>query len=621
MNIDQGHPARHILLDRPEVRWALRRAGLVDETSEPLPGDTPEVAQLLADSEFGKHLIDLAGSLGRDPDDVRVEAAGYLREMGATHTGRAVKDWARFGRWLARAHDLVVDPEQVQRLRALDRTHSLLFPFSHKSYLDGVTVPAAIARHGIASPFVLAGTNLNKFPFNELVRRSGFVYIRRSTTGNQVYRLVLRSYITQMIRNRRNLCWSIEGGRTRTGKLRPPAYGILHYMMEALEAAPGSKALIVPVAVVYEQLHEVGMMTDEAHGVSKRPEDLRWLWNFGRSQRERFGRAYVEFGEPFPLPERPADAHPVERVALEICHRINRATPVTTTAVVCLALLSADRAMTLDEVLATVDPIARYLSRRGRPVAGAADLTDRATIRHALDDLVRSGVLAGYDGGTDTVWGIVPGRHLVAAFYRNTAVHMLVDRAIGELGLVAAAEGGADALRTANRETLRLRDLLKFDFFFPSRRQFAEEMAEELAIVDPGRTGGLTAFEPADARRWLENAEPLVAHLVLRPWLEAYYVVADRLAALPEDEVLDEKEFLAECLRVGRQWALQRRLASEESVSLELFKPALQLARHRDLVIPGPAGLAARRAEFRDELRTLVGRVNSIAELARRDGR
>ena len=48
-----------------------------------------------------------------------------------------------------------------------------------------------------------------------------------------------------------------------------------------------------------------------------------------------------------------------------------------------LSLLAADRALTLNEVLATVAPLARYLVRRGRRVAGAADLTDRATIRRA----------------------------------------------------------------------------------------------------------------------------------------------------------------------------------------------------------------------------------------------
>jgi glycerol-3-phosphate O-acyltransferase len=626
MNIDVEQSSSARLLDRVGAGRVLRRLGVVDEPASPLPTDPPDVAELLTDAGFADRLTDLARTLDRKPAEVRAEAAGYLREMGASQTARAMREWAGFSRWLTRAHDLIFDPEQVRRLRALDRTESLLFPFSHRSYLDGVTVPAVIAQNGIAAPFLLAGANLNKFPVNQLVRRSGFVYIRRSTTEVPVYRFVLRAYIAQMVRNRRNLCWSIEGGRTRTGKLRAPAYGILHYMIDALDAVPGSRALVVPVSIVYEQLHEVGLMTDEARGVSKRPEDLRWLWEFGRSQRERFGPAYVEFGEPFSLrerlaelrAERPGDSRLVERVALETCHRINRATPVTTTAVVCLALLGADRALTLDEVLATVEPLARYLARRGRPVAGGADLTDRATIRHALDDLVRSSVLAGYDGGTETIWRIAPGQHLVAAFYRNTAVHMLVDRAIGELGLVAAMEGDENGLHTANRETLRLRDLLKFDFFFPSRRQFAEEMADELAIVDPERTGDLREFTPADAERWLQRADPLVAHLVLRPFLEAYRVVADRLATWPEDETFDEARFLDECLRVGRQWALQKRLASEESVSLELFKPALRMAEHRGLVAPGAADLAKRRNDFRDEMGAIVHRVNAIAELAGR---
>ncbi|MEV4701777.1 lysophospholipid acyltransferase [Actinoplanes sp. NPDC049316] len=628
MNADiTDHPSILNSLDRVGARRTLQRAGLLEEPTGPLPTDTPEVAELLADEAFTTRLAELSRSLGRPAPEVRAEAAGYLREIGATHTGRAPKDWARFAHWLSRAHDLVVDPEQTRQLRALDRKQSLLFPFSHRSYLDGVTVPAAVSSNGITPAFVLAGANLDVFPFNHLLRRSGFVYVRRSTTDLPVYRFVLRAYIAQMIRNRRNLCWSIEGGRTRTGKLRPPTYGVLRYMIDALDTATGSQALIVPVSIVYEQLHEVQMMTDEARGISKRPEDLRWLWNFGRSQRERFGRVYLQFGEPLPLRERLAElrgddrtqGRVVERIALETCRRINRATPVTTTAVVCLALLAADRALTLDEVLATVAPLARYIRDRGRPVAGAADLTDRATIRRTLDDLVRGGVLTSFDGGTETIWWIGPGRHLVAAFYRNTAVHMLVDRAIGELGLVAAMEDGENGLQAANRETLRLRELLKFDFFFPPRSEFAAEMAAELAIADPAQGDGFHDFTAADAKRWLTSIEPLVAHLVLRPFLDAYHVVADRLAAWEDDdEPFDESRFLGECLRVGRQWALQKQIASEESVSLELFKPALRLAKHRDLIRPGAPDTAKLRQAFLEEMRETVRRVSVIAQLAQR---
>ena len=218
----------------------------------------------------------------------------------------------------------------------------------------------------------------------------------------------------------------------------------------------------------------------------------------------------------------PGGAHAVERIALETCHRINRATPVTVTAVVCLALLAADRSLTLDEVLGTVAPLARYIEGRGWPVAGGVNLTDRATIRRTLQELVSSGVLSSYSAGTETIWGVGAQQHLVAAFYRNTAIHIFVDRAIGELSLVAAAETDGDAPQVAVQESLRLRDLLKFDFFFPGRAEFTEEMRAELVGIDPTAVDVFDTFSAADARRWLTTVRPYTAHLVLRPFVDAY---------------------------------------------------------------------------------------------------
>lgn len=196
-----------------------------------------------------------------------------------------------------------------------------------------------------------------------------------------------------------------------------------------------------------------------------------------------------------------------------------------------------------------------------------------------MQELVSSGVLSSYGAGTETIWGVGAQQHLVAAFYRNTAVHVLVDRAIGELSLVAAAETDGDAAQVAEQESLRLRDLLKFDFFFPGRAEFTQEMRAELVGIDPTAVDVFDTFCAADARRWLTAVRPYTAHLVLRPFVDAYHVVADRLAEWEADDEFDENRFLDECLRVGKQWVLQRRLASEESVSLELFKPALRLAR------------------------------------------
>jgi glycerol-3-phosphate O-acyltransferase len=275
------------------------------------------------------------------------------------------------------------------------------------------------------------------------------------------------------------------------------------------------------------------------------------------------------------------------------------ATPVTVTAGVCIAMLAENRALTLDEILATVQPLATYLTARGCSTAGAANLTDRATVRRALQELVSSGVLTSFHGET-TVWRVGPDQHLVAAMYRNSAIHVLVQRAILVLERVASQPDDT-AVRPLD-EALRLRDLLKYEFFFASRDQFAKEMQSELDLAEPGSRHAFAELTPTDARRLLDRLGIHSAHLTLRPFLDAYAVVARQLTEQGDVSGVDEDRFLGRCLLLGQQWALQRVIASEESASKEMFRNALQLARHLGLVESDDAGLRERRVAFEDEL-------------------
>ncbi|MBV8788152.1 MAG: lysophospholipid acyltransferase [Mycobacterium sp.] len=614
-------------LGRASVRKLLQRTGIIEESATRLSTDPAEVVQLLAAPWYDERLVKLADELGRDPDSVRAEAAGYLREMAPSLDESAVQAWRGFSRWLMRAYDVLVDEDQIAQLRKLDRKATLAFAFSHRSYLDGLLLPEMIQANRLSPALTFGGANLNFFPMGTWAKRTGTIFIRRQTKDIPVYRFALRAYAAQLVQNHANLTWSIEGGRTRTGKLRPPVFGILRYISDAVDEIDGPEVYLVPTSIVYDQLHEVEAMTTEAYGATKRPEDLRFLIRLARQQGQRLGRAYLDFGEPLPLRKRLEELRAeesgtgteIERIALDVEHRINRATSVTPTAVVSLALLGADRSLSISEVLSTVRPLASYIAARNWMVAGAADLTNRSTIRWTLHQLVASGVVSVYDAGTEAVWGIGTDQHLVAAFYRNTAIHILVDRAIAETALLAAAEKSEDGSvqpTTVRDEALRLRELLKFEFLFSARAQFEKDLADEVRLIGPVEDTTKAASAEV-VRGLLEHADLLLAHLVLRPFLDAYHIVADRLAAL-EDESFDEDEFLTECLEVGKQWELQRRIASAESRSMELFKTALRLARHRELVdgYESP-DIALRRREFAFEIATAIRRVNDIAELAR----
>ena len=75
-------------------------------------------------------------------------------------------------------------------------------------------------------------------------------------------------------------------------------------------------------------------------------------------------------------------------------------------------------------------------------------------------------------------------------------------------------------------------------------------------------------------------------------------------------------ELVEQCLGLGRQYHLQRRLHSASSVSQALFRSALELARNRGLLGTGAAELAAGRRAFAEEVRGAIRRVEAIDALA-----
>jgi glycerol-3-phosphate O-acyltransferase len=283
---------------------------------------------------------------------------------------------------------------------------------------------------------------------------------------------------------------------------------------------------------------------------------------------------------------------------------INRVTPVVATALVTLALLGVrDRALTLGQVRRALEPVRAYVAQRGCPAdADRRDPLATATgVRRVLGALAQSKVVTVYTGGLEPVYAIERGQHLIAAFYRNSAIHHFVDRAIAELMLLSPPDERWDA-------AMALRDLLKFEFFFPERETYRRELASELVRLDPG-------WETVDGEMVLAKADFLIAHRVLRSFVDAQLVVAERLADRDPREPVVEKAFLDECSGVGQQMLLQGRLHGPESLSRELFASALKLAANHDLVDPGREELAQRRREFAELLRDVVARVIRIDEI------
>lgn len=596
-----------------------RRATLaVDRAERPLIGDRYKVPRLVAEqvassARVRENAAALAAKLGRDPDDVLGELTADLQELVAVQSPPAIDAFrATMAPLHRRAWTVQADVESLEHLRELNRTSALVFLPSHRSYSDPLVLADVLDANDFPRNHVLGGANMAFWPIGPLGKRAGLIFIRRSFGDDQVYKLAVREYFGHLVAKRFNLEWYIEGGRSRTGKLRPPRYGLLHYLVRALQDGDGGDVTLVPVSITYEQLQEVAAMAAEQGGGAKSAEGLGWLAGYLRAQRRNVGTARVRFGVPLSLRRALVDAGEgsaqVEKVAFRICVGINRASPATATSLVTFALLSVrDRALTLEQVREVIAPLLDLLDARGIP-GPAADLRDASAVNDTLATLVEGGVVSSYAEGAEPVWSIAPERHHVAAFYRNGMLHHLLNRAVMELVVLdlATQPPEGDPAKAAWEKALALRDLLKFDFFFVRKTRYSDEIADEAE-----RLGWNGARGGGEAAKLIAGAPVLVAHGVLRPFIDAQFVVAGRLAARGDEPIADESRFLHECLTHGRQLLLQGRIHGADSVSRELFATALRLAANRRLV----DGDAAGRQAWLDELITIRELLNRIAQI------
>ncbi|GEE02270.1 putative acyltransferase plsB1 [Gordonia spumicola] len=639
MRVVEGAPAtvaelgaRHGLKQAEGTSFASfvgMQASLAAERAElELVGTRYKVPRLVAEqisssARFQSAASVLAADLGRSAASVAQEATEKMGTFVATQS-RLVQDvfTSTFSGLYERAWTVSADLDTLGRLRILNKSNSLVFLPSHRSYVDTLILASVLHDHDFPQNLVLGGDNLAFWPMGAIARRAGTIFIRRKFGSDPVYKFAMRSYLSFIVEKHFNLEWYIEGGRSRTGKLRPPMLGLLAYVADAVEALDEADVMLVPTSIVYDQLPEIAAMARESAGGTKTPEDLKWLFKYARAQREYRGEARVRFGEPISLrgalDEAGSGRARLEKVAFRVMDEINAATPISATSLAGFALLGAeDRAYTAREIEDILAPLLTYIDARKLPGPDPS-LCRGLGLLTTLSELTDAGVLDTFDGGPEQVWSIAPDNHAVAAYYRNGALHHFVDRAIVELGLLAISDGTAPPapeglLAAGQAEALRTRDLLKFEFFFPPKEEFLHRLGQEMDLIsDEWRTRFPTVEWVYDTL--FANAGMLLARRSLQTFFDAQFVVASHLSKLGTVDV-DKESVLADCLGLGRQLAMQG-VVQKDSVSRELYDGAYRLADNRGAIAgESDDAVAAARRQWLAEIGILRSRLVRLAAI------
>ena len=612
---------------RDFARFVIRRATLAIERIEyRLLGPeykSPRLVkpEMLESARFRAGLEQIPGS--------SIAQAGKILDELATGWSRFSIDLIpKMGKLIfSRGFDPQLDYEQAQiaaMRKALD-LHPAVMLFSHRSNLDTAVLTVAMWENRLPRAHIFSGINMAFGLIGPMMRRAGFIFIRRNIGEDRLYKYVLKQYVGYLVEKRFNLTWAIEGTRSRTGKMLPPKLGLLGYVADAYLEGRSDDILLQPVSISFDQLHEIIEYAEYARGGDKKPEGLSWMYNFIKAQGERnYGKIYVRFPEAVSMrrylgvphgelvTDEAAKRLVLQKMAFEVAWRTLCVTPVNATGLMS-ALLLATRgvALTLSQLHHTVQDALDYLERKRWPMTtSAVRLRTLKGVQAALDALSNGHPVTRVDGGREAVWRIAPQNEHAASYYRNSVIHVFLETSIVELALAHAAHAKGDRVDAFWAQAMRLRDLLKFDFYFADSVAFRANVAEEMTWHDweaKVSAGG----EEIDELLCLKR--PLIAPVMLRTFFEAYRIVSDVLLDAPVE--INEKELTTLAMGVGNQYVAQGLVRSSEPVSTLLFATARQVAADQHLLEPA-ADLEVHRKAFNGELRAILRDVDHIERTA-----
>jgi glycerol-3-phosphate O-acyltransferase len=323
---------------------------------------------------------------------------------------------------------------------------------------------------------------------------SGAMWIRRSFGDDVLYTTLVQSYIDTLLQGGFNFECFIEGGRSRTGKLLPPKFGILSFIMDSILSGRVEDAIICPVSTQYDKVIETEGYVGELLGVPKKKENLADFLSASSVLSLKLGRVDVRFHEPWSLrgfiqdqQSRSAglaqqidmnsiNKDPVMKQRLlrtmgyKVLSDINAVSVVMPTALIGTVLLTLrGRGVGKAELIRRVEWLSERVRSKGGRVAHFGNAPTSVVIDRGLDVLGKD--LVGLVEGLPTYYAV---DRFQLSFYRNMTIHLFISEALVSAAMyLRVKQGGGPANQRISYNELRtqvlfLSQLFRGEFIYPT---------------------------------------------------------------------------------------------------------------------------------------------------------
>ena len=446
------------VLDRflvPSVRWFLRRRvnRLINDINTRLEIEIRSFEltkrQVLIDRlMYDPQVLDEADAHARKrkiPREVVMgQVATFAHEIVPAFNAYV---YFRVGIWLAKKvanlmYKVRLDYTDDEGFAAIDPKSTVVFVMNHRSNMDYILVGFLVAERAKLSYAV--GEWARVWPLRALIQAMGAYFVRRRS-GNPVYRRVLERYVQMAIEAGVTQAVYPEGGLTRDGKLRPPKFGLVDYMVKGFDPAGERDLVFIPVGINYDRVLEdrsLLLSLDKKAPKKGMGFALATTFKFAarnvaqmvRGRWHGFGYACVNFGTPISMRDylktkaldfrglkRRERAGHVEALVHHLMEAVGRVVPVLPVSLVATTLLhDPDRMFSeLELKAAALRLMERMRADGGHVYIPRSD--EEEAISAGLDMLRLRHLVGEEDGLLSAREGDMP----VLAYYANAVAHLL----------------------------------------------------------------------------------------------------------------------------------------------------------------------------------------------------
>lgn len=379
-------------------------------------------------------------------------------------------------------------PPDMDFRKLREKYHIVLVP-NHQSHADYVALTYCIYKNFEVPLRVAAGINLNVFPLGQFFGKGGAFFIRRSFTSDHLYKLVFEAYVFYLLETGQIVEFFFEGGRTRTGKLLKPKYGLFQMLLEAHSQIADSKPLMfIPVSLAHEHIPEERAHARELGGAKKEPEKATQLFKLLKLFNKRLGTIHIHFGEGIIVEGFKGDLkEATQNLAFTCFKAVGRGMPITPSSLLALILLDEPSgALTWKQIEERALDVIDYCIALKIPLTPSLQHgVYRDSLRSALDMFIGNKKIEVLKREKlNQVFYVIKAERRVEVLYHKNMIlhHFLVPGIINSTWFNVFNGSIKDGMQLT-RFLMTKRKELKYEFYLPSVKEMIIEALDVISFA------------------------------------------------------------------------------------------------------------------------------------------